>query len=103
MRISRFSLRWAAARWTTSRPSCSVPRSREFEVAGAADAGFYDYDSSRIYISLTAARRFVGLLPAQASAIEARVKNPRRLQEASRAVQTTLGSGYYVNDLIRMN
>ena len=84
-------------------PFFSVPRSREFEVAGVADAGFYDYDSTRIYISLAAARRFVGLQPAQASAIEARVKDPRRLQEASRAVQRTLGTGFYVNDLIRMN
>src|SRR3989454_2539766 len=33
-------------------PFVTVPKSREFEVAGVADAGFYDYDSSRIYVSL---------------------------------------------------
>lgn len=84
-------------------PFLTVPRSREFEVTGVADAGFYDYDSSRVYISLQAARRFMGLSPAQATAIEARVKDPRRVQEASRAVQEELGTAYYVNDLIRMN
>src|SRR5262245_39163022 len=84
-------------------PFLTLPKSREFEVAGTADAGFYDYDSSRIYVSLDAARRFVGLRPAQATAIEARVKDPRRLQHAAGAVQDTLGTGYHVNDLIRMN
>lgn len=84
-------------------PFLTVPRSREFEVAGVADAGFYDYDSSRVYIALDAARRFMGLSPVQATAIEARVRDPRRVQEASRAVQAELGSAYYVNDLIRMN
>jgi lipoprotein-releasing system permease protein len=84
-------------------PFLTVPRSREFEVAGVADAGFYDYDSSRVYIALDAARRFMGLSPVQATAIEARVRDPRRVQEASRAVQAKLGSAYYVNDLIRMN
>ena len=84
-------------------PFLTVPRSREFEVAGIADAGFYDYDNSRVYVSLSAARKFSGLLPMQATAIEVRVKDPRRLQEASVAVQLALGSGFYVNDLIRMN
>ena len=84
-------------------PFVTVPRSREFEVAGVADAGFYDYDSSRVYVSLQAARRFMGLSPVQATAIEARVKDPRRVQEASRSVQAELGNAYYVNDLIRMN
>jgi lipoprotein-releasing system permease protein len=84
-------------------PFLTVPRSREFEVAGVADAGFYDYDSTRVYIALDAARRFMGLSPVQATAIEARVRDPRRVQMASRAVQAELGSAYYVNDLIRMN
>ncbi|HKB08661.1 MAG TPA: ABC transporter permease [Candidatus Polarisedimenticolia bacterium] len=84
-------------------PFLTVPRSREFEVAGIADAGFYDYDNSRIYVSLQAARKFSGLLATQATAIEVRVRDPGDLQEASAAVQTALGSGMYVNDLIRMN
>ena len=84
-------------------PFLTVPRSREFEVAGIADAGFYEYDSSRIYIGLETARRFVGLPARQATAIEARVKDPRRIPEAAVALQAALGAGFYVNDLIRMN
>ena len=84
-------------------PFMTVPRSREFEVAGTSDAGFYDYDSSRVYIALQAARRFVGLGAGQASAIEARVKDPGRIPQAAERVQAALGEAYYVNDLIRMN
>lgn len=84
-------------------PFLMVPRSREFEVLGTADAGFYDYDSSRVYLSLDAARRFIGLGPRQASALEARVKDPARISQASRRVQASLGEAFYVNDLIQMN
>jgi lipoprotein-releasing system permease protein len=84
-------------------PFLTVPRSREFEVAGIADAGFYEYDSSRIYIGLETARRLVGLAPGQATAIEGRVRDPRRIQEAAERLQVALGAGFYVNDLIRMN
>ncbi len=84
-------------------PFLTVPRSREFEVLGTADAGFYDYDSSRVYLSLDAARRLVGLGPRQASALEARVKDPARISQASRQCQAALGEAFYVNDLIQMN
>jgi lipoprotein-releasing system permease protein len=84
-------------------PFLTVPRSREFEVAGIADAGFYEYDSTRVYVSLDAARRFVGLSPRQASAIEARVKDPGRITDAAARAQQALGESFYVNDLVRMN
>ena len=84
-------------------PFLTVPRSREFEVAGLSDAGFQEYDSSRIYVSIGAARSFVGLSPDEATAIEARVKRPDRLERAARAVQSALGESYNVDDLIRMN
>jgi lipoprotein-releasing system permease protein len=84
-------------------PFMTVPRSREFEVIGTADAGFYDYDSTRVYVGLEAARRFLGLTSKQASAIEARVKDPGRLRQAAEEARKALGGDYYVNDLIAMN
>jgi lipoprotein-releasing system permease protein len=84
-------------------PLLMVPKSREFEVAGIADAGFYDYDSSRVYLSLESAQRFIGLSPWQASAIEARVDREDRIQEVASEIQEELGDEFYVNDLVRMN
>lgn len=84
-------------------PLLTVPRSREFVVAGVAEAGFYEIDASRLYVSIDAARRFIGMDQSAATAIEARIRRPDRIQQTSRAVQSALGSEFHVNDLIRMN
>jgi lipoprotein-releasing system permease protein len=84
-------------------PLLTVPRSREFEVAGTFETGFYEYDNGRIYVGIDTLRRFMGLDPAMATAVEARVRDPRRITETAAAVQGTLGQDYYVNDLVRMN
>jgi lipoprotein-releasing system permease protein len=72
-------------------------------VAGTFETGFYEYDNGRIYVGIDTLRRFMGLDPAMATAVEARVRDPRRITETAAAVQGTLGQDYYVNDLVRMN
>jgi lipoprotein-releasing system permease protein len=84
-------------------PFMTVPRSREFEVSATADAGFYEYDNSRVYLEIGAARRFVGLSSNEVSAIEAKVKDAGRIQEIAAEIQAALGDDFYVNDLVRMN
>jgi len=84
-------------------PLLTVPRSREFEVAGVFEAGFYEYDTTRVYVGIDVLRRFMGLEPAQASAVEAKVRNPHRIPETAAAVQAELGQEYYVSDLVRLN
>jgi lipoprotein-releasing system permease protein len=84
-------------------PFMTVPRSREFEVRATADAGFYEYDNSRVYLEIGAARRFVGLSSNEVSAIEAKVKDAGRIQEIAAETQVALGDAFYVNDLVRMN
>jgi len=84
-------------------PLLTIPRSREFEVAGTFETGFYEYDNGRIYVGIDTLRRFMGLDPAMATAVEARVRDPRRITETAAAVQRTLGQDYYVNDLVHMN
>jgi lipoprotein-releasing system permease protein len=84
-------------------PFLTIPRSRQFEVAGISDAGFQEYDSSRVYVSIDAARRFIGLSPNEATAIEARVERPDRLEREAKAVQQSLGEPFSVDDLIHMN
>ena len=84
-------------------PLLTVPRSREFLVVGTFETGFYEYDTTRIYVGIEALRRFTGLGATEATAIEARVDDPQRIAEVGAAVQGSLGQDYYVNDLIRMN
>jgi len=84
-------------------PLLTVPRSREFEVLGTFETGFYEYDTTRIYVGLEQLRRFMGLGPGMATAVEARIRDPRRLSQVAAAIQGRLGQEYYVNDLVRMN
>src|SRR5204863_3779894 len=65
--------------------------------------GFYEYDTTRIYVGLDALRRFMGLGPDMATAVEARIRDPRRLSQVAASIQGRLGQEYYVNDLVRMN
>jgi lipoprotein-releasing system permease protein len=96
------TLRLIIARPNVS-PLLTVPRSREFEVIGTFETGFYEYDTSRVYMGIEALRGFMGLGEGMATAIEARVRDPRRIPEAAAAVQARLGQEFYVNDLVRMN
>lgn len=84
-------------------PLLTVPRSREFLVAGTFESGFYEYDTTRVYVGIGALRRFVGLPEDGATAIEARLRDPRRIPERAEEVQRALGDAFYVNDLVRMN
>lgn len=84
-------------------PLLTVPRSREFLVVGTFETGFYEYDTTRVYVGIQALRRFTGLGPAEATAVEASVADPHRIAAISAEVQGRLGKDYYVNDLIRMN
>src|SRR5262249_32827211 len=59
-------------------PLLTVPRSREFDVLGTFETGFYEYDTTRIYVGLDALRSFTGLEPGMATAVEARLVDPER-------------------------
>src|SRR5262249_22311482 len=84
-------------------PLLTVPRSREFDVLGTFETGFYEYDTTRIYVGMDALRSFTGLEPGMATAVEARLVDPERLSQVAAEIQARLGQEFYVNDLVRMN
>ena len=75
-------------------PLLTVPRSREFLVAGTFETGFYEYDTARVYVGIRALRRFVGLEDDEATAVEARLRDTRRIPAAAARVQEMLGRDY---------
>ncbi len=78
------------------------PKSRHFRVVGLVESGFYDYDSTRCYLSLQSAQRLFGL-GEDVTAVEVRVKDLARLQQAQQEVEKALGAGYEVSNLLEMN
>ncbi len=83
-------------------PFLPVPRSRPFQVIAIIDSGFYDYDSTRCYMDLEAARSFSGLGTA-VTVVEARAAGISELKTTVAEAQRRLGKNYFVNDLIAMN
>jgi lipoprotein-releasing system permease protein len=71
-------------------------------VAGLAESGFYDYDSTRCYVGLQSAQRLFGLGD-QVTAIEVRVRDLDRLPQAQAEIESVLGGEYEVTNLLEMN
>jgi lipoprotein-releasing system permease protein len=86
-RLSPFSLR---------------PKHASYEVAGVADSGFYDYDTSRVYMHLAEAQRLYSL-GSQVNAVQIRVDDVGRLADRRQAIQARLGEGYWATDLLHQN
>jgi lipoprotein-releasing system permease protein len=78
------------------------PKSVRYEVAGLADSGFYDYDTSRVYMHLQEAQRLYALGD-QVNAVQVRVQSVRELDRMRRVVQEKLGEGYWATDLLHQN
>jgi lipoprotein-releasing system permease protein len=78
------------------------PKSRPFRVVGLVESGFYDYDSTRCYLGLDAAQRLFGL-GEEVTAVEVRIANLGRLDQAQDAVEAALGEGFEVSNLLEMN
>jgi lipoprotein-releasing system permease protein len=83
-------------------PFLPVPKSRPFKVVALIDSGFYDYDSTRAYLSLREAQSLASLGDA-VSVVEARLENLSRMKEIGNEAQRRLGKDYIVNDLVAMN
>lgn len=78
------------------------PKSRHFRVVGLVESGFYDYDSTRCYVGLDAAQRLFGL-GEEVTAVEVRIADLGRLEQAQDAVEAALGGGFEVSNLLEMN
>jgi len=78
------------------------PKSAFYRVAGLADSGFYDYDTSRVYMHLDEARRLFAL-GEQATAIQVRLDSLERAPEVRATLQAQLGQAFWVTDVLDQN
>jgi lipoprotein-releasing system permease protein len=78
------------------------PKSVTYEVAGTPDSGFFDYDTSRVYLHLHEAQRLFGL-GAATTAMQVRCDAEADVALVRARLQAALGDGLWVTDLIEQN
>jgi len=86
----------------TSPDGLSIPRLKNFRVAGRFFSGMYEYDLKYVYCSLSALQDFLDLGDV-VNGIEVRVKDPRNTAAIVKDLQQSLGEGYHVQDWKELN
>ena len=89
-------------------PTGSMPRSRPFRVVGIFFTGMYEYDTKRIYLSIPAAQKFLGMSD-EVTGVEVRVREPDDTEPVDAEIHrelaagTTDGAKYEVQDWKELN
>jgi len=83
-------------------PMGQVPKSKLFRVVGIFESGMYEYDNTLAYVDLGAAQQFLGFGDVVLR-IEVKVANIYGAREVSEALQSRLGSPFWVRDWMQMN
>lgn len=86
----------------TSPDGLSIPRLKNFRVAGRFFSGMYEYDLKYVYCSLQALQDFLDLGDV-VNGIEVRVADPRNTAAVVRDLEQALGPGYRVQDWKELN
>lgn len=83
-------------------PFGMVPKYSRFRVVGIFDSGFYDYDSSWAFTSLSAAQRLFGLGDL-ISVIEFKIDDIYKADQVSRELEDAAGKGFMATNWMEQN
>jgi lipoprotein-releasing system permease protein len=87
---------------TRLSPAGPVPNNRVFEVSGLFESGLYDYDTSWVYVPLSAAQRLFGYGDV-ASTIEVRIADVEQAKAMGKKIIDRVGGNLEATDWIEMN
>jgi len=85
-----------------STPMGPVPRIKKFRVVGVFDSGFYEYDSSLVFMNLPDAQRFLNMRDI-VTGLEIKVDNLYHAKEIAHAIEEALGTPYWARNWMEMN
>jgi len=85
-----------------STPMGLIPRLKRFLVVGIFDSGFYEYDSTLVFLSLPDAQAFLNM-DDLVTGIEIRLTDIYEADRVADAVKTKLGYPYWVRTWMEMN
>ncbi len=86
----------------TMTPLGMAPKRERFKVVGIFTSGYYEYDTSFAYISISSAQRFFNM-PDVVTGIEAKVKNVYKAREVASRIEKSLGFPFWTSDWMAMN
>jgi lipoprotein-releasing system permease protein len=87
---------------SVATPLGLLPKMQKFRIVGLLKTGYYEYDSSTAWTSLSAASKFLGA-DSSASGLGLRLKDLRDADRAARRLRGTLGWGRTVRTYAQMN
>lgn len=81
----------------------TMPRVRSYKVVALFNIGMYEYDSTYVYLPLSAAQAFFQLTPQQVTGVEVMVQNPDQVFEERLYIAQALGNSVRVFDWQQAN
>jgi len=85
-----------------SSPMGLVPRVKQFRVAGIFDSGFYEYDSTLVFLSLQDSQIFFGMGDL-VSGVELNLRDIYKAEQVATDIRSILGPYYWVRTWMEMN
>jgi lipoprotein-releasing system permease protein len=86
----------------TMTPLGMAPKRERFRVVGIFTSGYYEYDTSFVYILISSAQRFFGM-PDVVTGIEVKIRDVYRAREVGTSISQTLGFPFWTMDWMAMN
>ena len=86
----------------TMTPMGMAPKREQFEVVGVFTSGYYEYDTSFVYILISSAQEFFGMSDV-VTGIEVKVEDVYKAREVGRRIEATLGFPFWTMDWMAMN
>ncbi|NQU02953.1 MAG: FtsX-like permease family protein, partial [Syntrophaceae bacterium] len=83
-------------------PMGIVPRIKKFRVVGIFDSGFYEYDSSLVFMSLADAQKFLNMM-SEVTGIGIKVNDVYRAKAIAGTIEKKLGFTYWARNWMEMN
>ncbi len=83
-------------------PMGLVPRIKKFLVVGIFDSGFYEYDSTLVFLTLAESQSFLNMND-HVTGIEIRLADLYRAEQVAGKIRETLGYPYWVRTWMEMN
>jgi lipoprotein-releasing system permease protein len=86
----------------TMTPLGMAPKRERFKVVGVFASGYYEYDTSFAYVSISGAQRFLNM-PDVVTGIEVKVEDVYKARGVGSRIEATLGFPFWTMDWMTMN